>query len=378
MVMGLYRSSAFRETTIPRMVTGMRGEHPIDFRSLQIFGAVCESASLTGAARRLGMTQPAVSQHIRALERHIGVELIDRRTRPVALTAAGTLLRDHGQVLLTDLARLPNLLRQSAQASLPRLRLGFVNSFAAAFGADLIRTMRDRAAHLTLWSGLSPLQHDALMARELDVVVATDALDDLDDPDDLECHPLVREPYILIAPRFLIRDGEEVQLARLAEVAPLIRYSARSAIGRQIDRHLRRLNLDIPRRFEFDETNSLISLVAAGIGWAITTPLCLYKCGYRAEAVRHMPLPGPGIWRTFTLMARRGELADLPRDLATLYRRFLRDQGVPALHRAFEPVGQGIAVIDDPEAGGPEAHCPEADDLRHHNLPRKSRIGGNP
>ncbi|HET8726308.1 MAG TPA: LysR family transcriptional regulator, partial [Alphaproteobacteria bacterium] len=167
----------------------MRGDHSIDFRSLQIFGVVCESASLTEAARRLNMTQPAVSQHIRALERQVGVELIDRRIRPIALTTAGALLRDHGRVLLTDLARLPNLLRQSAQASLPRLRLGFVDSFAAAFGADLIKTMRDRAEHLTLWSGLSPLQHDALQSRDLDVIVATDALDDMDE---LERHPLFR------------------------------------------------------------------------------------------------------------------------------------------------------------------------------------------
>lgn len=333
----------------------MRGDQPIDFRSLQIFGVVCETASLTEAARRLNMTQPAVSQHIRALERQTGVELIDRRSRPIALTTAGALLRDNGRVLLTDLARLPNLLRQSVQASMPRLRLGFVDSFAAAFGADLIKAMRDRAEHLTLWSGLSPLQRDALMSRDLDAIVTTDAFDDLDE---VERHPLVREPYILIAPRFLVPGGEDIQLARLAKAAPLIRYTARSSIGRQIDGHLRRLNLDIPRRFEFDETNSLISMVAAGIGWAITTPLCLYKCNYNREAVRHLPLPGPGIWRTFTLTARRDELADLPRDIAALYRRFLRDEGAPALRRAFEPLGEVIRVLDEPASELPGAVAP--------------------
>ncbi|MFJ4677081.1 MULTISPECIES: LysR family transcriptional regulator [unclassified Kitasatospora] len=60
---------------------------------LRVFGAVCRSGSLSGAARDLGCTQSAVSQHVKRLERELGLSLFERQPRGVAPTPAGRLLR---------------------------------------------------------------------------------------------------------------------------------------------------------------------------------------------------------------------------------------------------------------------------------------------
>ncbi|MDQ0420744.1 DNA-binding transcriptional LysR family regulator [Peteryoungia aggregata LMG 23059] len=62
-------------------------------RLLTVFDAVNRCGSTRGAARELNVTQPAISQAIRALEEHIGVTLYDRGTRPVSLTSAGEIMR---------------------------------------------------------------------------------------------------------------------------------------------------------------------------------------------------------------------------------------------------------------------------------------------
>ena len=64
----------------------------MDARRLLIFGTVARCGSLAAAARELGWTQPAVSQHIRALERELHLPLIIRGARGTTLTQAGRLI----------------------------------------------------------------------------------------------------------------------------------------------------------------------------------------------------------------------------------------------------------------------------------------------
>lgn len=73
----------------------------LDFR-IETFLAVCETMSYTQAARRLSITQPAVSQHIAHLERAYGTPLFERRGRHLELTPAGELLRQASETMAHD------------------------------------------------------------------------------------------------------------------------------------------------------------------------------------------------------------------------------------------------------------------------------------
>jgi DNA-binding transcriptional LysR family regulator len=72
----------------------------LDLRRLEIFVKVAELGSFSRAAERLFLTQPTVSEHIRALEDELGVQLLDRLGRGATPTRAGTLLLGYAQRML--------------------------------------------------------------------------------------------------------------------------------------------------------------------------------------------------------------------------------------------------------------------------------------
>ncbi|BAW08575.1 LysR family transcriptional regulator [Nocardia seriolae] len=76
-------------------------EEPLNLYRLTPFLEVAEQLSFTRAARRLHMTQQALSTSVRRLEKDLGVTLFERTTRQVALTSAGHTLRDGSRTLLT-------------------------------------------------------------------------------------------------------------------------------------------------------------------------------------------------------------------------------------------------------------------------------------
>jgi DNA-binding transcriptional LysR family regulator len=68
----------------------------LDVSSLRMLRAIADAGTITGAAELLGVGQPAVSQHVRRLERRLGTALLDRSGRSVRLTEAGEALARHG------------------------------------------------------------------------------------------------------------------------------------------------------------------------------------------------------------------------------------------------------------------------------------------
>lgn len=80
---------------------------------LRVFAAVCESGNLAAVARQLGRTQPAVSQHVRALEREFGQRLFHRQARGVVPTRAGRVLHHAVLEALGTIARAQRRMREA-------------------------------------------------------------------------------------------------------------------------------------------------------------------------------------------------------------------------------------------------------------------------
>lgn len=118
----------------------------MDPHLLRTFTAVARLASFSAAARELGYTQSAVSQHVAALEADLGVELLGRR--PVAPTEAGARLLDHADPLLVRLAAARADVTRVAAAPRARLAVGATSlAFgpAAARGLAAVRAALPRA-----------------------------------------------------------------------------------------------------------------------------------------------------------------------------------------------------------------------------------------
>ncbi len=281
-----------------------------DLAALRVFLAVFESGGMSAAARRLGMTQSAVSQSVARLEAGFGMALFERASRPLQPTAAGLDLAAGARRLLTEGERLQAAVREAAGAALPAVRIGLIDSFAATVGPSLVRKLRNHAERLTVWSGISPNLGDDLVNRRLDFIVSSDPMKGRKG---LARRRLLVEPFLLVLPRRMASAIDEVRLEDLARNHAFIRYSGRSLIGAQIERHLEDLQVQVPQSLEFDGTDPVFAMVSGGIGWAITTPLCLVHGRALAGELSAVPLPGPAMSRSLYLVFRRGETGKLPR-----------------------------------------------------------------
>ena len=230
--------------------------------------------------------------------------------------------------LIAEARQIGPLLRDTKRGRLPLIRVGLVDSLGRALSAPLSKYLASRADEVSVLSGLTATHAGELLTRRLDLFLG---VDDLEQLPGLERWELAREPYVLLLPKGAAAVESVADLKALAKAMPLIRYRARSLTGIEIERHLRRLSVDVPRSFEFDSPDAVAALVAAGEGFAITTPLCIFEAVVVSKRVAVARLPGPQILRKLTMVARHRELGQIPRDLADVSRRALKLTGVEDL-----------------------------------------------
>jgi len=315
----------------------------IDLRSIKVFLAVCESRSFTVAAKRLQKTQSAVSQAVRQLEEDLGVVLVNRTSRSVALTPAGELFRTRAAALLEDATQLTALMREHDRSRLTELRVGMVESFANAVGPLLIRSMLNEAINLSLWSDITPNLEAALSESRYDIVVVNDALDA---DANLTRFLLLREPYVLLLPRDAHWEGSPDDLVSLARSIPVVRYHPPSFMATRIEARFHRMNVQVSRRVSVDTTDKLLAMVAAGIGWSVSTPLALLRAPGLAGTVRIVPFPGERFDRELFMLSRRGEIDDLTRRLAVTSREVLSTLAAEEIAPLMPALRDDIRVPD--------------------------------
>ncbi|QNI06741.1 LysR family transcriptional regulator [Mycobacterium kubicae] len=106
----------------------------LDIRKLRYFVAVAEELNFGRAAARLHIAQPVLSRQIRALERELGIKLLNRDTRGTTLTPAGSRLLDEGRFLLTEVQALRQRLSQ-AEAPAVVIKVGVLPGLLATAAA---------------------------------------------------------------------------------------------------------------------------------------------------------------------------------------------------------------------------------------------------
>lgn len=292
----------------------------IDLWSLRVFLAVCETGSMTEAARKLKVTQPAVSRIIRQLDEAVGLPVMDRDLRPIRLTNAGEALRKKSERVLREADELIPTVREAVNGKLSLLRIGLIESMSSLLVALLTGEIAKFATTLSVWEGNCDQHRNALKSRELDLVVTPNTHDN----DGLERIKLVSEPCILVLPAALAGSAPS-DLEALGKMLPLLRYSARTYTCALIDRHLRRLDINIAHQLEFDSTRLLISMISAGRGWAIVTPTSFLGATFDHTKVVPLPLPVAPLVRETVIVSRKGELGNMPTRLADAAATLVRD-----------------------------------------------------
>ena len=143
----------------------------MDLTGWRTFLSVCRLGSLSAAAVELGYTQSAISRQVAALEREIGVVLVERRPRGVVPTAAGETFAQHARVVVTAADRAVRV-AQEAAAGRRLLTVGATPSAAAGLVPTALRDL-DAAWSLTV--ALTPDLEEQVATGALDLAVVTDA-----------------------------------------------------------------------------------------------------------------------------------------------------------------------------------------------------------
>ena len=298
---------------------------------IEVFAAAVEERSISAAARRLGVSPSSVSQQLTNLEAALGATLLDRGARPLVVTPAGQLFRQRAQAILNEAAQARAELAMRDLARLSRFNLGMIEDFDADVTPALLTGLAEELpeTRFLLETGASHRLYDLLETRILDVIVAADLGPAAEW---MKVHPLFEEPFVAAVPKGAVGEGADV-LATL-QALPLIQYTARHYMGRQIAGHLSRQNLTLSHRFELDSYHAIMAMVAEGAGWTILTPLGFLRAGRFRDSADVIPLPFAPLSRTIALTARREVLQDMPSRVAQRLRPLLSDLIVrPALTR---------------------------------------------
>ncbi len=312
------------------------GQGRVTLWGIEVFLAVVEERAMSAAARRLGVSPSAISQQLTGLETALGAVLLDRSARPMGLTPAGVMFRRHAQTILNAEAEARSELAMADLSGLTTLRLGVIEDFDAQVTPLLLQGLAAdlKGCRFLLETGASHRLLDQLETRALDMVVAADLGSEGSHEGWREVHPIMAEPFVAVAPRG--RDPGDL---------PLILYTARHLMGRQIASHLARQNLKLTHRFELDSYRAILAMVSAGAGWTILTPLALHHASRFREGVDVLPLPFAPFERSLVLSARAGVLKDMPAQVAGRLRGLISTQVVGPAMQEWPWMGQSLRVL---------------------------------
>jgi DNA-binding transcriptional LysR family regulator len=246
----------------------------LDLRHLVALKAIANEGSFGRAAERLGYTQSAVSQQIAALERIVGLRLIERPggPRPISLTEAGSILLRHAEAIEARLQAAKADMSALEAGDAGRLRVGTFQSVGAKIIPRLLRRFTE--SHPQVEVVLRESQDESELLEmiergELDLTFWT--LPIAEGP--YEAVEILRDPYVLVVPAGSPLAGLK-RPPTLKEIVlqPLIGFNHCSAMA-HVDSQLSSAGRAPNYVFRSDNNGTVQGLVGAGVGISVSPRL---------------------------------------------------------------------------------------------------------
>jgi DNA-binding transcriptional LysR family regulator len=239
----------------------------MDTRQLRAFCEVVERKSFSQAAERLGVTQPAVSLQVRALEKRLGTQLLDRSGRRVEPTEAGLKLYRSAQRLLTLEDEITAELAEKATGELEGLFA--IGASTGPGGVVLAQLLCEFArAHPKLHVALSVFDTQTVVEHVADRILELGVVGASPRHRGVDYEPFLHDTVILACPPGHPFSGRSVPLDELKE-GPLILMQEGAGVRQMIEDELRGVGVrlrDLGVRVELGLQESVTSAVRSGFG----------------------------------------------------------------------------------------------------------------
>lgn len=246
-----------------------------DLSSLKIFLEVSKDCNMTAAAKRLALSQPAVSSCITKLEQQIGVPLFDRTYRPIVLTQAGRILEQRAYEILQNIQDLSAEVLSANDGIKPDLRFASSDNISHCCVPYFMHKILAHIHTLSAYTGHTPFVCDLLAQQKVDIALATNPLYS---KQNIQSIPLYSEEFLLIVPpNFECHPEATGELQNLAKQLPFIRFNKLSQDVIETERILRLNGIVAPQRIASSTNIMTLSLIAQGLGWSILPALGIWS-----------------------------------------------------------------------------------------------------
>ena len=306
---------------------------PFELLQLRIFVAVAEELNFRRAARRLNMSQPPISRHIRMLEDAVGVRLLDRTNHSVRLTAAGRRFLIDAADILRRAESAALFARETERGEAGAVSIGFVPSASVEIvprlTARLSREMPQ--VSLTLREMMTFEQSEALLAGSLDIGLYRLTRRS----SGLNLRKVWSEPFVLAMPRgHALASREEIRAQDLDGVDFIAFSTERGGFLYEVVQGYLMSHGISPRiRHDVSQGHTIVALANQGLGVGIV-----------ARSHRQLAMPNV-VFR---------EIADFPPDLCSdIYMALGPTTPAPLVARVATLIADELAG-DGPTGGPPQ------------------------
>src|ERR687895_1843511 len=273
----------------------------MELRQLRYLVTLADERHFTRAAARLHIAQPALSQQVRRLEDVLGIALVDRTTRHVALTPAGERLVARARRALAEVEAATPELSELSGIRTGRVVIGAMRSTGPYDLSALLAAFHARHPGVELMVREEPseimLQH--LHADTLDLAFL--AVNRLDTGPDIALHPLLSEPLVaLLAPGPPLAGRGRLELIELRDERFVV-FGEGGSLRRIVVQGAREAGFEPQLAFESTERERIRAMVARGLGVALLPASQAELAGPPVAAV---PVRKPALARDVTLAWR--------------------------------------------------------------------------
>ncbi len=253
----------------------------MNLQQLITFSTVIGEGSMTAAAEKIFLTQPAISQQIRNLEEELGVELIVRGTRAIKATLQGELLNEYAKKIIYLTQQAEIAIQTMADDVHGELRIGTLNSVGLHLVSPVVGLFLKHNSSLRVKmnyeSGVEILK--GAKKGEYDLVILPDIQREYGAalPEGFQGRYLMKDEMCLVGST---RDGSSVRSIEIEEFLskPVVALSGKyPAFDRFLQERLSRHKLRMEPIFESTNVGTLKRVIESGLGWGFMPAHCIKK-----------------------------------------------------------------------------------------------------
>ncbi len=243
---------------------------------LQVFVTVAEKQNFSRAAEKHHMTQPAVSQYIRAFEETIGTRLLERNNKYVRLNKAGEIVYHHAKEILGLYSKMQMLVDDLANKANGSLAIGASYTFGEYVLPHIIANLQENFPDIepTVTIGNTAKIADLVASHQLDIGIVEGHFKDAQ----LITEPFAKDSMVIVAsPEHVLTQRREQAVIRDLENETWIVRERGSGTREATEKVFRLFDLAPAKLMHFSSTQPIKESVEAGLGISLLSHWAIQK-----------------------------------------------------------------------------------------------------